>query len=205
MEEKENGSLDTLVEEKISNDTEFQASLVDMSDDEKADAVATKTTEVRNAEFAELSTKNKNNEEIAKNQKIRAEKAEGKNGKPAVGEDGKPLPAEKDEDALSTSDLYALMTAEVPQEDVVEVQKAAKLLGKTIQEALQDEMVKGILVRNAEHRKTAEAANTDDGKPGVTQKTDEQVLKEASEGNIPDPGTPEATQLYNARRGIKNK
>lgn len=203
MNTDEVGSLDTLVQETLDADTEFQSGLEGKTDEEKADLVAAKTTEVREAKYTELVNSDSKNAELAENYKTRAVKAEEKNkGKGGEGE-GAGEGEEKKEDVLSMNDLYSLMTSKVPKEDVEEVQKGAKILGVSIEEALKDDMVVGILAKRAEHRKTAEAANTDAGKPGASQKSDDQVLEDAKEGKLPEPGSPEAQQLYNARRGIK--
>lgn len=213
METENEGGLDTLVQELIENDTGFQESLKDMTEDEKSEAVTKKTTEVRNREYATLQEKQKKDEELAGNYKIRAEKAEeaekiAKEGKgKGKGKDGaettttESTETEKKDDGLSSKDLYALMGAKVPEEDVEEVQKAAKALGKTIAEALKEDIVIDILKKRGEHRATAAATNTKTTRPSSTEITEDQVSKEATEeGKIPEKGTPEAEKLFNARR-----
>lgn len=139
----------------------------------------------------------------------RAKKAEGfekvdgkwiKKAKPVV--QTKPAPKAKEAD-LSTTDVYALMKADVPEEDVDEVKRGAKVLGVSVSDALKDPVIKGILERKATLRKTAEATNTNTARPGSKKVTDEQVLEDASKGNIPDKGSKEAEQLFWARRGGK--
>ena len=89
----------------------------------------------------------------------------------------------------------------VPQEDVDEVIKAAKLLGKTIQEALEDPTVKTILETRGEYRKTAEATNKKTARPSSHSPSSREILEKAEKGEIPEPGTPEAEKLFLARRG----
>lgn len=111
-------------------------------------------------------------------------------------------PAPKEE--LSYQDLYALSTAGVHVDDVDEVKKSAKLLGKSIPETLQDPIVKQILADKAEKRKTANATNIDPARPGgKTGPTDAEVVEDAKQGKIPKAGSPEAEQLFFARRGGK--
>lgn len=62
-------NLNALVEEKINSDTDFQATLEDMSEEDKSQAIADKSKELIDAEYSKA-------EELANNQKIRAEKAE---------------------------------------------------------------------------------------------------------------------------------
>lgn len=114
-------------------------------------------------------------EQLANNQKIRAEKAERLN---------KVAPKEsiqvKSGD-LSTKDLYALMDAKVPQDDVEEVRDYAKLKGISIPEALNTSFVKSLLSENAEKRNVAQASNT-----GVTRRSsklsDEDLLESVRSG-----------------------
>jgi len=103
--------------------------------------------------------------------------------------------------SLSPKDLYALNRANVDLEDIDEVEKAAKILGKSIPEALEDDMVKSLLQRRGEERKTAEASNVRGGKPSTKKASPQEILKRAESGNIPEAGTPEAEELFWARRG----
>jgi len=87
---------------------------------------------------------------------------------------------------LSTSDLYILMDAKVPQEDVADVREYAKLKGVSIKEALESTMVKGLLAESAEQRMTASAANVGGAKGGSGKMTDEALLHKASNGQLPE-------------------
>lgn len=197
MNDQATGTLDASIQERIDADTDFQATLADLSDDDKAAAIATKRTEVLETEFTTLKDKAEKADKaevLANNYKTRAEKAEAELKK------NKPADTAPREDALSTADLYALMNAKVPEEDVPEVTKAAKLLGVSVPEALKDTTVQGILAKRAEHRTSAEAANSRGARAGTKTATDDEVLAAAAKGEIPERGSKEAEQLFNARR-----
>lgn len=139
----------------------------------------------------------------------RTKKAEGfekvdgkwvKKAKPLVQE----KPATKQKEAeLSTTDIYALMKANVAEEDIGEVRRTAKALGITVAEAIKDPITKGILERRVELRDTANATNTRSARPGTKKVTDEQVLEDLKAGTIPEKGSKEAEQLFWAKRGGK--
>lgn len=114
----------------------------------------------------------------------------------------KPKPTSKEPD-LTTTDVYALMKADVPEEDIDEVKKAAKVLGISVVEALKDSVTKTILERRASLRKTAEATNTVTARPGTKKVSDDEILQEASKGNIPEKGSADAERLFWAKRGGK--
>lgn len=195
----ETGTLDALVQEKLDADTDFLAEIEDLEDDEREKALEDKRKEILEAEFASLSDTAKKNGELAQNYKTRAEKAE--KNKPEVAATEEQI--QKTDSDLSTKDIYALTQAQVHIDDVDEVVKAAKLLSLSVQEALKDPVVKSILDRNTEVRKTANATNHGRNPRGGTKKIDQnEILREASKGNIPEPGTPEAEALFRARRGI---
>lgn len=95
-------------------------------------------------------------------------------------------PAVKD-DTLSPRDLYALMDAKIPQADIDEVVRAAKLLGKSVPEALNDGLVKARLKDLAEQRDTANATNTSGSKRTTAKLTDEGLVEKAMRGGDVDP------------------
>jgi hypothetical protein len=123
-------------------------------------------------------------ETIAENQRIRAEKAE----RATKGESPKAEPkATPPAGELAPKDLYALMEAKVPQQDVDEVIKAAKLLGKSVTEALQDDLVKTRLSQLAEFRKSAEVTSSGASKRTTTKVTDEMLIEKSEKGDDVDP------------------
>lgn len=139
----------------------------------------------------------------------RAKKAEGfelidgkwvKKAKPVV--QAKPAVKAKEAD-LSTTDVYALMKADVPEEDIDEVKRVAKALGSTVADAIKDPVTKAILERRKALRTTADATNTRAARPGTKKVTDEQVLEDLNAGKIPEKGSEAAKQLFWARRGGK--
>lgn len=174
---------------------------------ENGDAVASETAEEEVLETSsetieEMQEKLAKAEELAKNQKIRAEKAE---------KLAKSLREKKDEETekpaptageLSTKDLYALMEAKVPQDDIDEVREYAQLKKISIAEALKAPLVKTLLSEKAEQRKTAQAANTSSSKRSSGKLSDEALLAKAAKGDFPD-DEEDMQRLYRLRKGLK--
>ena len=118
--------------------------------------------------------------ELSENYKIRAEKAERK---------AKVAPEAKHEAQsanVSTKELYALMEAKVPEEDISEVEDYAKYKGISIAEALKTQAVRSILNEKSEMRNVASATNTGGSKRVGGRVSDETLLANASKGNFPD-------------------
>lgn len=194
----ETRTLDTLVQETIEADTEFQDSLVDMSDEDKETAVTEKTVEVRELQFKTLGEESAKNKKDYEETKVRAEKAENSNKK-------EKKPAEKDDQPVigtSLKDMRALNDAEVHEDDLEEVESYAKFKKISIAEALKDKTLKTILSEKTEERKTADATNTGKAKPGNKKVSGAELQKNLSEGKVPEKGSVEAETLYKARRGI---
>lgn len=172
--------LDAAVLAKIDQDSDFQATLADLSDEDKENAIGAKKKELLNQEFSSLKEKAEEGEkakQIAKDQKIRAEKAEealkGKTG--------------KEEAVFTPKDTLALIDAKVSSEDYDEVVRVAKILDKPIAEALKDRTMLTILSERAEERKTANAAQTGKTQRGVTKTTGEDLLDRAEKtGEVPE-------------------
>ena len=74
---------------------------------------------------------------------------------------------------------------------------------KTIPEVLKDSLVIAKLEKNMELRKTADATNTKSTRAGAKKISDAELLKQSSEGNIPEPGSEEAERLFWLRKGGK--
>jgi hypothetical protein len=124
-------------------------------------------------------------EEVAENYKIRASKAEAKlkQAEPKAGGEDTP----KQSSDLSTEDLYALVEAKVPQEDISEVKEYARFKKISIGEALKSSIVRTTLEENAEKRKTAGATNTGTARRGTSKVSGEYLLKRAEEkGELPE-------------------
>ena len=160
--------LDAAIQEKIESDTDFQAGLESLSESEKETAIAEKREEVTKVLFAETAKAAKDNEIKFEDQRKRAEKAEADLKKSGKG-------GKKDDDetpSLSSTDIYTLVEAKVPQEDVDEVVRASKFLGKSLADTLKDPMVVGLLKQRGEERASAEAASTTPARPGQKKTTD---------------------------------
>lgn len=143
--------------------------------------------------------------ELANNYKIRAEKAERlakslKAEKPK--EEEKPKVDTPTAGDLSSRDVFALMKANVAEEDIDEVREYAQLKKISIAEALKASVVKTILSEKAEQRKTANAANTGGSKRGSGKVTDEIILSNFNKGIVPETDE-EIERIYKLRKGIK--
>lgn len=121
-------------------------------------------------------------QELATNQKIRAEKAESELKKLKSQKVEEEQPKKTSEDNFSLKDIRALNS--VHDEDVDKVVKYAKLENISIPEAVRSPIMQVILREADEQRKTAKAANTGGGKRGVSKLSDEAILAEVEKGNI---------------------
>jgi hypothetical protein len=133
-------------------------------------------------------------EEIAENQRIRAEKAEAR-----AREDLKEVAPNTD--ALSQKDLIAILKADVAEDDIPEVVDYARLKKISVVEALKSSVVKTILSEKNEERKTASATATGGHRKGPSRVSPSQLLADAEKGVMPedDEGI---TALVKARKGI---
>ena len=168
--------IHALVEKKLSEDTDFQATLADMSEEDQAQAIADKKTELIDAEYSKA-------EELANNQKIRAEKAE------ALAKQLKIKPEEKPEspktpEPMSLKDIRALQ--DVHDDDVDEVVEYAKFKGVSIAEAKKSPVIQAHLRTKEEERATAQATNTGGGKKTTSKNTPEAILERAESGQLPE-------------------
>lgn len=113
-------------------------------------------------------------DEIAENQRIRAEKAE------------KKAKESKNNDSLSSSDMLAILAAKVEEEDTDRVIKFAKDEGVSVREALKNPELKAILDVRAEQRNTAAASNTTNVRRGPSKTPDDVLVSNASKGKLPE-------------------
>lgn len=139
-------------------------------------------------------------EELARNYKIRAEKAE-KELKSKAQAPQAPNPENSAD--MSKRDLYALMNAKVHEEDVDEVAKWAKFNNITVTEALKDNVMKTLLRDREEKRRVAQATNTNGGKPSSSRLSDDALLEKAQKGQIPESDA-DIQRLWKVRRGMKS-
>lgn len=190
--------LDTLVQEKIEADADFQEEIAQLEEVERDTKLEEKRKEVLSSEFERLAKA----DELAKNYKARAEKAEAlaKASKHTAPENPE---TPKNAGELSSKDMFALIKANVNEDDVDEVIRVSKILGVSVQEAIKDSAVITILEKREEKRKSADAMNTKSNRSTRKGTTDKELIAQASKGEIPDAGSDEAERLFWARRGVK--
>lgn len=107
---------------------------------------------------------------------------------------------QKQSDAFDLEDVAVLVSQVTNKEDREVVKKYAKLEGKSLEESLNDPIVKGILKERSEMRKTSEVANTAGSRRTQTRVTDEQVVDSFKDGRNFDP-----EKLAEARMNIKKQ
>lgn len=105
---------------------------------------------------------------------------------------------------LSSEDIFALVEAKTSKEDIQEVVKYSKLLGKSIADSLEDPTVQAILKTKSEYRATAKATNETSARASSKNVSTEEILEKASKGDFPEKGSPEAEKLFRARRALDN-
>lgn len=106
------------------------------------------------------------------------------------------------QETSSTEDLYALMGAKVPQEDIGEVKDYAKYKGISIAEALKSTVVVQLLADKAEKRNIAEATHTGGSRRTNGQVSDDALVINASNGKLPE-SDDDIARLAQARRDSK--
>ena len=172
-----------------------------MTQEETDAAVALQTAEEADLktanELKEVTDKLAKADELVRNYKIRAEKAEklAKQNRTVV----EPVEKDNSQAGLSSDDVYAFVAGKVPQEDIPEVRDYSVMKGISIQEALQTNFVKTLLSDKAEQRNVANAANTGGGKRGSGKLSDEALISEAQKGNMPESDA-DIERLYLIRR-----
>ena len=147
----------------------------------------------------EIATELAKAKELANNYKIRAEKAEkaAKTAKsePTIKESPKPA------GEIASKDMYALMEAKVPQDDIDEVIDFAKFKGISVAEALKSSYIKSTLVEKAEQRNVAGAANVNGSKRSSGKVPDDVLLSNATKGVMPDTDA-DLERLLRIRKGL---
>lgn len=173
--------IDSLVNEKIDADVDFQAELELMSDEDKAQALADKRAEVTKQEFAALDAKAKKDAELASNYKIRAEKAErdAKNVKPGAGVTPTNTPS-----TLTPKDYRALQ--DIHEDDVDTLMDYASFKKLSLAEAKKLPEMQAIFKTREEERKTAQAANSGGSRRPSSKVTGETLIERANSGQMPE-------------------
>lgn len=111
------------------------------------------------------------------------------------------LPKKEDKD-LSSEDVLVLVGAQITHpDDIKKIKEAAKLLGTDVAGALKNDLVKGQIKQAQEYRASADAGNDGGGRGGSKKKSGAELIEEANKGNLPEPGSPEAEELFWAKRG----
>ena len=146
-----------------------------LNTDENSELEQTENAEVEESP-EDLKEKLTKSEELAKNQKIRAEKAEAEAKKLKVVQ-----PKEETKDNLSLKDIRALQ--DVHDDDVEDVQRIAKLYDISIPEAKKLPLTQTLLKTKAEERKTAEATNTATSRKGASKVSGEDLHEKFKQGD----------------------
>lgn len=133
--------------------------------------------------------------ELAKNYKIRAEKAEREKKESVKQEPSK----EKVENVLTPKDTIALMKANINEDDIDDIVDYAKYKGIPVTEALKTTTVKSMLAEKEEFRASANAANVNNTKRGVAKLSDDSLISNARSGKLPE-SDDEIARLMRAKR-----
>lgn len=132
------------------------------------------------------------------NQKIRAEKAEGKL-RTSIKPEANSTPKASD---LSNMDLFALMKANISEEDIDDVKEYAQLKNISVSDAIKSNVVKLILEEKNEKRNVAQASHSGVSRRSSSTISDDTLLAKASKGDLPD-SDESIRRLNNLRWGIK--
>lgn len=100
---------------------------------------------------------------------------------------------------LTTKDIFVLVDAKVPQDDIDEVVEYANFKKISVAEALKTPTIKSMLGEKAEQRNTALASNTKSSARGSGRITDEQLLENARKGKMPE-SEEDLARLFRARK-----
>lgn len=161
------------------------------SNEEQEEVLETSTDETNSELEAELAKA----KQLANNYKIRAEKAE---------KLAKQKPSETPKQSIPAIDDATLARIySVHEDDFQEVKDMATFKGISIAEALKLGATKAILAEKAEFRETAQKSNTGNARASATKVSDDTLLKNLSDGKIPEAGSAEAEALFWAKRGGK--
>lgn len=106
------------------------------------------------------------------------------------------------EQSLSIKDSFALMKANVSEDDIEDIVEYAKFKKIPVAEALKSNVVKSMLDEKEEFRKSQEASTTPNTKRASPKVTDETVLDNARKGKLGE-SEDEIKALFRARMGLK--
>lgn len=143
-------------------------------------------------------------EELANNQKIRAEKAERK-AKENVNQAKAPAPTTENPVINSSRDLLALMNAKINDEDVSEVESYAKYKKVSIAEVLKLPELKAILSVKEQQRNLSNATSAGNSRRSVPKTSVDTLVNDfSSKGEFPE-DREALTQMIRARKGLDKK
>ena len=118
----------------------------------------------------------------------------------------KDAPKEEPQEAptgdLSQSDLYAIVKADVSEEDINTVKEFATLKKISVSDALKNSTLKTILREEQEIRSSANAANTGTAKRSNTEVSGDALIENARKGKLPESDA-DIMRLVRARKGLK--
>lgn len=97
----------------------------------------------------------------------------------------KPEPEAPKEQEIKPKDLYALMKANVHEEDLQEVTEFARFRGISVAEALKSNVIKTLLADKEEERKVAEATNVSSSRKAPRGVSVEDIVSKAEKGEMP--------------------
>jgi len=117
------------------------------------------------------------------NQKKRAEKAEAEAKKKT---DASPAPVYTKSNDLSAIDIIAVTKAGIDEDVLPEVLDYAKFRKITVAEAIKDPIIKATIAQRNEEKKTAEATHTGNARRSSSKLSDDALLANARNGQLPD-------------------
>lgn len=135
-------------------------------------------------------------EEVANNQRIRAEKAE------RLNKVSKTEAPKAQTVSLSNKDFLALVNAKINEEDIGEVEDFAKYKGISIADALKSSALKSLLRDKEESRRVANASNTGKTRQGSSKVSEDILISKAQKGELPD-SDDDIIRMIKARKGLK--
>lgn len=195
-----NGELDAVVQATIEGDADFQASIEGLTDEEKSAKISEKSEEVKKDAWKKLVEEHKKASEIAKDQKGRAERVENELKKLKT-----TPPAEQKEtktDDLTVMDGILLTQAGITTvEDIKTARDYAKLNGVSLQDAIANPIVKGIIEERKEKQASALASATNSPRRGPSKPSNEAVLEKFRTKGADSLTKEESAQLFYALRG----
>lgn len=167
---------------------------VAQTETEQTDEVAEETTAEAEEDTTDWKALAEQKEQAFQDQKKRAEKAEAKL---------KEQPKPKAGDELSSKDILALSSSGISDDEDIDIlQKAAKLNGTTIAQAIKDPIVAGILKGKQEERQTAAASSTSNTRRVQNERSGQTLLSNAQNGQLPE-SKRDIQKLVRTRIGIK--